>query len=199
MSVQQRREREQAERRRLIIVAARELAEAEGWGAVTTRRLADQIEYSQPVLYKHFNGKEDIIRAVAIEGFGELASALRDARRTAISPAARLQALARSYTDFAAANPTLYEAMFALSVDLVFGQPNSPDALVDAFTELRAAVIPVAGDRDLDSLAELAWGTLHGLVTLNGNGRLRPSHESERLTLWVDQFMAYTSTPTSSS
>jgi hypothetical protein len=36
--------------RPLIITTARKLAEAEGWDAVTTRRLSSQIEYSQPVL-----------------------------------------------------------------------------------------------------------------------------------------------------
>ena len=40
MSIQERRERERAARERLIITAARELAETEGWEAVTTRRLA---------------------------------------------------------------------------------------------------------------------------------------------------------------
>jgi hypothetical protein len=36
--------------RPLMITTARKLAEAEGWDAVTTRRLSSQIEYSQPVL-----------------------------------------------------------------------------------------------------------------------------------------------------
>jgi AcrR family transcriptional regulator len=48
---QEHKERERAGRHRLIVSAARELAETEGWDAVTTRRLADRIEYSQPVLY----------------------------------------------------------------------------------------------------------------------------------------------------
>ncbi|MEU2714984.1 hypothetical protein [Streptomyces sp. NPDC007205] len=43
-----RRERERAQRERLIVTAARELAEAESWHAVTTRRLAAEIEYSRP-------------------------------------------------------------------------------------------------------------------------------------------------------
>jgi len=47
------------------------LAEAEGWDAVTTRRLSSQIEYSQPVLYKHFTEMEQIADAIAIDGFGE--------------------------------------------------------------------------------------------------------------------------------
>jgi hypothetical protein len=54
MAIEDRRERERAARRRLIITTARTLAEAEGWDAVTTRRLSTEIEYSQPVLYKHW-------------------------------------------------------------------------------------------------------------------------------------------------
>jgi len=76
----ERRERELAERRQVIVTAARELAEAEGWESVTTRRLADRIEYSQPVLYSHFEGKDAIVTAVALEGYGELASLLQIAR-----------------------------------------------------------------------------------------------------------------------
>ena len=54
---------------------------------MTTRRLADCIEYSQPVLYSHFEGKDAIVSAVALEGFGELAAVLRNARERADSPA----------------------------------------------------------------------------------------------------------------
>ena len=54
MTVAERRERDRAHRRQAIITAARQMAEAESWDAVTTRRLVDQIEYSQPVLYSHF-------------------------------------------------------------------------------------------------------------------------------------------------
>ena len=58
MATEDRRARERAARRRLIVDTARQLAEAEGWDAVTTRRLSTEIEYSQPVLYKHFSGME---------------------------------------------------------------------------------------------------------------------------------------------
>ena len=61
---------ERAQRRELIVNAARELAESEGWEAVTTRRLADRIEYSQPVLYSHFEDKHAIVSAVASRGLG---------------------------------------------------------------------------------------------------------------------------------
>src|SRR5271170_4854226 len=122
MTSQQRRERERAERRQVIVNAARELAEAEGWESVTTRRLADCIEYSQPVLYSHFEGKDAIVSAVALEGFGELATVLHTARVSAGSPDAGPRAVASAYMEFARANPALYEAMFTLNVDLTFAQ-----------------------------------------------------------------------------
>ena len=90
MSVQERKERERAERERLIVATARELAEQQGWDAVTTRRLAERIEYSQPVLYSHFRGKREIIGAVALEGAAELAAAVRAATAAADGPRERV-------------------------------------------------------------------------------------------------------------
>src|SRR6476659_4629111 len=107
MTLRERRLREQAQRHRLILTTAREMAEAEGWESVTTRRLADRIEYSQPVLYSHFEGKDAIVSAVALEGFGELASILHNAREGADSPGAQPRAVASAYLEFARANPAL--------------------------------------------------------------------------------------------
>jgi AcrR family transcriptional regulator len=186
MSIQQRRAREKDRRQQRIITTARKLAEAEGWDAVTTRRLAEAIEYSQPVLYSHFGGKSAIIRAVAVEGFAELATALRGARQAAPAPQAALLALARAYLEFARANPALYEAMFTLA-ELPFAQPETPAPVREGFAELRQALTPLTGDRDLDTLGEVTWSTLHGLATLSRSHRLRPGHEQERLTLLIQQ------------
>src|SRR2546423_10325113 len=101
MSVQERKERDRAERERLIVATARELAEQQGWDAVTTRRLAERIEYSQPVLYSHFRGKREIIGAVALDGATELAAAVRAATAAANGPRGRVVGLAPAYPDFA--------------------------------------------------------------------------------------------------
>lgn len=125
MGIQSRRERERAERHRLIIETARELAETEGWDAVTVRRLADRIEYSQPVLYSHFADKNAIVTAVAEDGIGELAAAMGRARAACSTPSTALAAVAGAYSDFAAEKPALYDAMFAMTTDLKFG-PDAP-------------------------------------------------------------------------
>src|SRR6201996_7159982 len=104
MATQDRRARHRAARRGLITATARTLAEREGWDAVTTRRLSTEIEYSQPVIYQHFASMEDLVEAIALDGFGELAEALGEARRRA-EPDQALGAAARAYDTFATANP----------------------------------------------------------------------------------------------
>ena len=104
MATEDRRTRERAARRRLIVDTARRLAEAEGWDAVTTRRLSSEIEYSQPVLYKHFSGMDQVAAAVALDGFGELGRQLQAARADAATPADALTRMACAYLDFARDN-----------------------------------------------------------------------------------------------
>lgn len=188
MAIDDRRERERAARRRLIVTTARKLAEDEGWDAVTTRRLSTEIEYSQPVLYKHFTGMEQIADAIAIDGFDELAEVIGVARRGAAATGEALHTVARAYLDFARDNPAVYDAMFTRSTALHFAADDTPPQLEAAFAELRQAVSLVTDEQDADALTEVFWATLHGLVTLSRTGRLRPGSESERLHLLVSQF-----------
>ena len=182
--------RDREARRRLITATARTLAEQEGWDAVTTRRLSTEIEYSQPVLYKHFASMEDIVEAVALEGFGELAETLSAARRGAGAPEEELGRVAHAFSSFATENPALYDAMFTRASRLRFGADDTPVPLSAAFAELREAVAAVANGRDVDTLTEVLWAALHGLTTLGRNDRLRPGRDTDRIELLVAQFRA---------
>jgi AcrR family transcriptional regulator len=179
VTTQERRARERADRHGRIIATARELAEEQGWDAVTTRRLADRIEYSQPVLYGHFpGGKDEIVAAVALEGFDELARALT----TAVggrSGRDGVAALTDAYLDFAASRPAVYTAMFDLAA-LPFAADETPAVLRAGFEAVRAAL---GGD---DELAEVGWATLHGLATLRRAGRVPAATETRRRERVVD-------------
>ncbi|MFE0652514.1 TetR/AcrR family transcriptional regulator [Streptomyces sp. NPDC059534] len=188
MSVQERKQRERADRERLIVATARELAEQQGWDAVTTRRLAERIEYSQPVLYSHFRGKREIIGAVALEGAAELAAAVRAATSTVDDPRARVAALAHAYLDFAARNPAVYDAIFHLDGGLAFAHEDTPAPLKDAFAALMESLAEVAGDGIHPGLfTETFWAALHGLATLTRARRLPPEHTEQRVRLLVDR------------
>ncbi len=189
MGIADRRLRDRAARGRLISATARVLAEREGWDAVTTRRLSSEIEYSQPVIYKHFASMEDLVEAIALEGFGELAQALGEARRRA-APDEAVGAVARAYSTYATENPALYDAMFTRATQLRFGAKDTAAPLSTAYAELRAAAATIAGERDVDTLTEVLWAALHGLTTLSRNDRLRPRHSDDRIDLLVAQFRA---------
>ncbi len=187
MSVADRRRRERASRHDLIIAAARDLAEAEGWEAVTTRRLAGLVEYSQPVLYSHFNGKDAIVRAVAIEGFAGLAVRLHQAQSAVDEPRQALRAVCSAYLTFAAERQALYQAMFVLPLDVTFASEDTPSPLKAAFGELVGALKPFDAHPDLR--AEVTWATLHGLAVLRRGGRIPPEGQEARVDLLVSQIV----------
>ncbi|MGA5324864.1 TetR/AcrR family transcriptional regulator [Streptomyces griseoincarnatus] len=194
MSVQERKQRERAERERLIVATARELAEEQGWDAVTTRRLAERIEYSQPVLYSHFRGKREIIGAVALQGAAELAAELRGASAEAGASASvegargRVTALARAYLDFAERNPAVYDAMFQLDGGLAFAAEDTPEVLKDGFAALLETLRDVAGEGVEPGLfTEVFWASLHGLATLTRAGRLPVGDAERRVGLLVSR------------
>ena len=187
-----RRERQREQRRQLILDTAREIAESRGWDAVTTRLLAERIEYSQPVLYSHFSGVGAIISAVALQGFTELAGSLRASAAATKDHASALEAVARDYLRFADQHPAVYAAMFGLPTDLEFASEDSPEPLRAAFMVIQDALAEVTGGCNLESRTELVWSTLHGLATLGATQRLRPDHDDERLKLLIDQLLAKT-------
>jgi AcrR family transcriptional regulator len=146
------------------------VAEADGWEAVTMRRLATEIGVTQPVLYSAFAaGRQAVIDAVALAGFSAIADALEAAEPEALP---RMKA----YLDFAADQPRVYEAMFSMPTGLTFGAEGGPAPLGRAFTAIEA-VFP----NDDGVKAEVAWASLHGLATLQISGRLPAARTDERL------------------
>ncbi|WP_331742197.1 TetR/AcrR family transcriptional regulator (plasmid) [Streptomyces sp. NBC_00876] len=186
MTARERRLREQANRHQLILATAREMAEEEGWDNVTTRRLADRIEYSQPVLYQHFKNKDAIVHAVATEGFGELTAVLRAACPETGNPRDALHAVARAYAGFAARWPALYQAMLVIDTGEERSDEREPQPLLGVLAQIQQVVEPVAEDRDPRVLAEVVWSAWHGLVTLAGGGRLTVDGTDERLLMLTD-------------
>lgn len=151
-------------------------------------RLAERIEYSQPVLYSHFRGKREIIGAVALEGAAELAVVVRDATAAADGPRARVAALARAYLDFAERNPAVYDAIFQLDGGLAFAREDTPAPLKDAFAALLESLGEVAGEGvDPGLFTETFWASLHGLATLTRAGRLLPEGTEQWVELLVDR------------
>lgn len=177
MADQTARQQRNDERRRRILAAARERADADGWAAVTTRHLSDAIGYTQPVLYSHFpGGKSEIMLTVALEGFVDLTRRCRAASgRERGRPA--IEAVAVAYLDFGSEHPAVYEAMFQQPIDARFARDDTESELRAGFDALADAI----GDDGDGTATEVFWGTLHGISVLERAGRMRPEHRSHRV------------------
>ena len=184
MGIAERKGRQRAEREQRIIATARSIAETEGWNAVTVRRLAEEIEYSQPVLYSHFENRDAIVAAVAVEGFREITAAIQKATRGATDRRKALEKVATAYLTFARKNPALYEAMFTLPTGLRFAEEGTRSELHAAFEALSVVVMPAHAD--VGVATETFWAALHGLAELERSGRIRISARAERVALVVD-------------
>ncbi|GLH80785.1 TetR family transcriptional regulator [Bradyrhizobium sp. SSBR45G] len=183
MGITERKGRERAEREHRIVATARAIAEREGWDAVTIRRLADEIEYSQPVLYSHFENRDAIVAAVAVEGFKDITAALRTAASESIGRRKALENVVLAYLAFAMGRPALYEAMFVLPTKLRFAEADTRPELQAAFAALAAVVKPFC--TDVAVVTETFWAALHGLTELERSGRIRPAARADRIALVV--------------
>src|SRR5579871_2005783 len=169
--------RDKQARRAQIISAARRIAEREGWPSVTVRRLSDEISYSQPVLYSHFESREGILAAVAIEGFQEIGLALEKARTQAKQGNA-LESVAAAYLRFAESSPAMYEVMFSLGLSVPFDEAATPRELRFAFSQLLQLFQGKSAKPEV--VAELFWANLHGIAELTRTKRFPRSRQKER-------------------
>ncbi|MFD9904092.1 TetR/AcrR family transcriptional regulator [Streptomyces sp. NPDC059063] len=161
--------RDEARRRTFaeILETAGRMAEAEGWRAVTVRRIAAEIGYSAPVIYQHFPSKEALLHTLLERANGELAQRMRAA--VAGEPASRGPHLAAvAYLEFARSRPGLYQLMSgAPGTDVDASTRRAATADVIAFTRQLIgawAAETAAQPASVEDACDLLWGTLHGLA-----------------------------------
>ena len=183
--IAERKLRDKQVRRAQIIAAARRIAELEGWSNVTVRRLSDEISYSQPVLYSHFESREGILAAVAIEGFQELGLAMEKTRKR-VPRGNKIESVATAYLEFAASSPALYEAMFSLGLSVPFDEAATPAELRSAFSQLMELFSGQGSKSEV--LSELLWASLHGIAELTRTRRFPPRRQEARVRALVKLF-----------
>lgn len=182
-------------RRRLLDEAAA-LVAAGGAGAVTMRDLAERAGVSRTAAYRHFDGKDGLLVAVAAEGFARLDDALRAAGEGGGEPGgpgggaragrARFEAMGRAYVRFARDHPAHYRLMYgrdALSrreaPELQAAADRAYDTLVALIAEGQAAGLLRAGDAG--RLAYVAWSLVHGLALLLVDGQIERPQDPDGL------------------
>lgn len=159
--------------REALVAAGRTLLEEKGLRGFTLRECARRAEVSHAAPAHHFASINDLLAEIAARGFRELKAAMEsEADKAGASSsgaaAARLVGQGMGYMAFAAAHPMLFRLMFNRETE-DFATPE----LIAAAKENRelqaaaiAAALPRASTAVKTQMADFAWATVHGFITL---------------------------------
>jgi AcrR family transcriptional regulator len=168
-----------------LLDASLKLIQKVGSGALTLREVARQAGVSHNAPYRHFRDKEELLAAVAAEGFNRLTESLESAAAPASSGMDRLRLSGRGYVQFALRYPQHFAVMFDAPrrFDL---HPETRAAGECAFGVLVRYVEDCQREESLPQgesrpLALLAWSMVHGIAKLAIGGQLSMSAAAEVL------------------
>jgi len=171
--------------REALIASALDILETEGVATLSLRAVARRAGVSQTAPYRHFQNKEELLAALAAEGFRGLTARMTTEAERASKKTSRLRDLGRGYVLFAVENPAYLRLMFGPEISDKSAHPDLLQAAEAAFAILSgasAAGTPAddPSDNALDDLAAdpaiaalTAWSTVHGLANLLIDGQVK--------------------------
>lgn len=176
--------------RQALIDAALELIEKKGPMGFTLSEAAKLAGVTPAAVYRHFEGREDLIAEAALEGYGMFADLMEYAYQSGQPSAlAAFEATGRAYLAFARKHPGHYIAMFESGIsinrtsELATQACRASEVLEKAATDL-SQHIPEDKRPPASMFSAHIWAMSHGVVELfarNSPGRASPFPPDELL------------------
>lgn len=162
-----------------LVMAARHLLERDGFEALTLRATAREAGVSHMAPYRHFKDKDELLAAVAEQGF----RAMTQFMDSAAAGHGTRHAIGVAYVSFALENPALYRLMFGANLAPRDRFPGLVAAGTEAFERCIAASgtkarrLRTGHGEEAPHSAIALWSIVHGLATLviDGLVKLPPS------------------------
>lgn len=154
--------------RTALLAAGREALKVGQLESLSLRELSRAVGVTPTAAYRHFRGKDELLEAIALAGYGELREALR-ATAAGTVDVPPLQALMEAYRTFVHEHTDLMRLMF---------QPRAkagrmPTKLDDAAGECLAEFVAAVAEAGLGTDPEVAiraavqaWSVVHGFAML---------------------------------
>ena len=165
-----RRERHRSDTRDDILAAAREVLLERGAADLSLREIARRAGFSPGALYKYFDSKDDVIKALADKAMGALLLEFGKVPAE-LPPDERALEMGMAYLEFARHNPEDV-AVIALHESTLHALPLSEEhrlmeeAVTGVFREgVAAGLFTGSDDPDADYMACGAWALVQGLAT----------------------------------
>jgi AcrR family transcriptional regulator len=156
--------------KRALIDAAVALVAEVGPQGFTLREVARRAGVSHNAPYRHFRDKDELLAAVARQGFERLIAAMRRSAARGSTAPERLRLCGRGYVSFALRWPEHFSVMFD-SPSNQEKYPNYAAAGEEAFETLLRIIVEcqetgVLSAGDPRQLALLSWSIVHGVAKL---------------------------------
>ncbi|MBM1631967.1 TetR/AcrR family transcriptional regulator [Sulfitobacter mediterraneus] len=169
--------------RQALIDAALKLIELRGPMGFTLSEAAKQAGVTPAAVYRHFDGREDLIAEAARQGY-EIFADLMDFAYQSGQPSAlkAFEATGRAYLAFARKHPGHYIAMFESGISVnrtpeLASAANRANAVLEKAAEDLSQHIPADKRPPATMFSAHIWAMSHGVVELfarNSPGRASP-------------------------
>lgn len=154
------------------------MVEQEGIDALTLRRLAERVGVSQTALYHHFRDKQALLCAIGEESIALFSGQMQQGLAEVDGLEPRFERFVSIYVDFALGHPELYELLFGRVVWKGEGLESEAfraraRASFRSYAEMAMALQAqgyLSPDLNPLRLAQVLWGTLHGLCCMYNDG-----------------------------
>ena len=170
----ERREREHAAARALILAAARSLAAREGAQGLTLRGVAAEAGYAPAALYGYFRNRTELLLTLAAEDLAQLTHALRDAAKLELRDT-HLAGVASAALAYLRDSETIAAAMSVLdsSTETSSAERLFNGRLIGALKVLSEISSRQSASREGQRDVLLIAAALAGLALLDRSGRLK--------------------------
>lgn len=160
-----------------LIAAAASLLDSGGDAAVTLRAVGLAVGVSHNAPYKHFEDRNALLAAVAIQDFIMLTTAFAAARQMRAKPLSKLKRALTVFVSYSQKFPARYRLLFS-DPDIAAYGGDLEGAALRTFAEFAAIVQACQDENDLPrvsnpELTSLIYASVHGLVDLQAGGRMR--------------------------
>lgn len=152
-----------------IVSAGRGIVESGGVEGLTMQGVAKAVGVRAPSLYKHVDGRGELIRLIIEAVVAELGGAL-EAAVGGEDPVGDLAKLARAFREFAHSHPESYRMIFAPMPEEWRPSPEKLFTSVDAVLRTTSAL--AGPERALEG-ARLVTAWAHGFLTMELAGAFR--------------------------
>lgn len=157
-----------------LVKGASEMLVELGVDGLSLRKLAERVGVSRTAPYHHFKDKNALLCAIAEDGFARWEGTIdRILESETLDEEQKYRAMIKSYLHFSSQNPEVYELMFGRTIwKSESATPSLKSAAYPCFQHHVSCIKRwqdmgiLSQNEDSLRLAQVIWGTMHGLSRL---------------------------------